>query len=405
MVEAKDRQQHEICNPLQRVIEITHERLVVNGWKLCTCSSCQQPYYCKAKAPIEFCGSFKCAKGYVFLEKPRRRSNVGLDDICSSLKSVFTEHGFHHHEPVDISNCIGSTIYIGNAGQIFDRQIFREEPVSCTPALVLQPSIRLQRHGRIGKPDGFTTSFVNISSEQLDVDPFRHIQTVDLWMDFLSKIGLYMGDFTLKPEIEEASWGSRSGIKTHTLRFNYGGLEIGVCNYTIIPQNTRLAITQSDISFGLERVAWAINKNTRFYEIIGPLNNALRGEDERMDAYRTTTLMASSGVRPGTNEQGSKLRSLARIYGSFEMDFNPELVRYYYNWWSKYIKPSLDLTSTEQILRWETYRTQKIMIREALRNNERLSARLGNEFPRVDKFTSNLSSGEIDILRRELFNK
>jgi len=390
---------------LYEIMERSHERLTTNEWEFCTCPSCQQSFYQKAKTPVGSCNSIECAGRYEFLQQPRRRLNVSVEDITEAINSTFAESGFHTLQPVNIKNSNGSTIFIGNAGQIFDRQIFREESINPNPSLIYQPAIRLQSQDKVGTTDGFATSFVNVATEQLEANEAQHVEILDKWMDFLSGIGLYLGDFTLKPKLEKTTWGAKDGIETYTLKFNYKGLEIGVSNYTTIPQKTRPEISQSDTAFGLERILWAINKNSRYYEVVGPLTNALRNEDVLMDAYRTTTLMAASGVHPGTDEQGSKLRNIAHKYGTLDHDFKPDIVKYYYKWWSGFTQLPLEANHTAQILRAEADRMCNTQVKRILHDRGLSRSHSDKKTLSTDLFASGLSSNQIDALREELSNE
>ncbi|MFZ5932620.1 MAG: hypothetical protein ACOYT7_00830 [Patescibacteria group bacterium] len=327
-----------------------------------------------------------------------------MEDVLNNLGRVFPDQSFSHQEAINVKGGGASSIFIGNGGQVFDTQIFKEEAVDTAPLLIIQPAIRLQGRVLVGELDGFTTSFVNIATEQLEATVNQHTVIVDRWMDFLSKNGLYLADFTLKPKLEQASWGNVSGVKIYTLKFNYKGLELGVANFAQIPQKTRPTLTQSDITFGLERIIWAINKNSRYYEIIGPVLNALRGEDIVMDAYRTSTLITASGVHPGVDEQGSKLRGLIQRYSTLEQDFNPDIVRYYYNWWSKFARFPLEINETVHLLRSESERMRNIQITQILQENGVSGLPPASKTHPTEKLISGLSSDEIDILRRKMTN-
>lgn len=388
----------EAFGSLEEVIDLTHEVLEAKGWDARECSACGSSYYRKTRSEVKTCNSYKCGEGYKFLEIARRRKNIQEDEVLDNLKNIFLESGFTLAEPVNVKDGSGSTVFIGNAGQVFDGQIFKELPVEgVNPALIFQPAIRLQGQGLVGQLDGMTTSFINVATEQLNVSPEAHIKTFDRWLDFLSGLGIYAGHLTLKPKLEVACWGRIEGVTTHTLKLNYLGLELGVSNYAQIPQTTREPISQSDITFGLERAMWAVNKNSRFYEVVGPLENALRNEDEYMDAYRTTTLMAASGVRPSVDEQGSKMRVLMQKYPISEHDFNPDLVSFYYNWWAKYANFSVSREHATAVLRDELMRMDNVQKTQMLQNGGKLGVRIDTGTRDLRQF---LNSDQIDILRR-----
>lgn len=388
---------------LHEVIETIDDRLISRDWTLDSCSSCQQVFYKKKRSQIDLCNSYNCAGGYEFLQAPgKRRQSVSLPDVTKRFHDIFTEHGFVTQPPVSIIDRKGNSVFIGNVGQIFDDYIFgKKTDIDHTPAVALQPVIRLQGKDNVGLIDGFTTSFVNMGSEQLGTGPVKHSDVIDIWMNFLSEIGFFMGDFSLKPKLEQTSWGKIDGVQTYTLKFNYRGLEIGVGNYTIIKREAGSLVSQSDLSFGLERVLWALNRNSHFYEKIGPFTNAVRGEDIRMDAYRTTTLMVGSGVYPGIDEQGSKLRMLVERFGGLNIDFNPDLIRFYHNWWSQFTNLANNAGLVIDVLRSESNRQNNVHIQSLLRE-EGVSAVSKNTAQPVDSFIVGLPTKAYDILRRSL---
>lgn len=361
--------QTETFKNLGEVISISHEMLTRNGWNFASCENCNNAYYAKEETTASNCSSNSCTGEYEFLNLSRKRKSMELLALSGGFSDFFSQNGYSEVKPIHIVNRVGNTLFTGNAGQFFDREIFRETAYDSTPVFIKQPVIRMQGEDIVGKVDGFTTSFVNVATEQLDASPEQHTHNLDLWMEFLSKSGLYMGDFTLKPKLERTNWGELNDIDTYTLKFNYKGLELGVANYAIIPQRSRPPIAQSDLTFGLERVLWAINKNSSYFDLIGPFTYSLRGEHVKMDSYRTTTLMAASDVRPSNQDRGSKFRLFANKISSLDDEFNPDLVKYYYDWWKQFTDFPNSLATTTTILRREINRNRNLRIQRTMGKN------------------------------------
>ncbi len=391
---------------LAQVVETSNDQLTKRGWILDQCTLCGDAYYRKVKGQTESCNSFVCSGGYDFLNSlGKRNQRSRVTDVVSKFTDIFTNNGFQIHSPLNITNAVGNSIFVGNVGQIFDDHIFNSAPVEeHTNKIILQPVIRFQGQDLVGKVEGFTTSFVNIGSEKLMSNVDEHSKTVDLWMEFMSKVGLFMGDLALKPKIGQATWGTIDGIQTYTLRFNYKGLELGVGNYTLIPQGDRPTLSQSDLTFGLERILWAVNKNQHFNEVMGPFSYAMRDEDIKMDSYRTTTLMAGSGVKPGTDEKGSKLRSLVQRFGGVNEEFNPDLVKFYFDWWSQFTNLPNDIGVTTEILRAEVGRQRNVQMRSVLIDSGMQIKYPNTQIP-TEIFVADLPDKAYDILRKELKNK
>ena len=90
-----------------------------------------------------------------------------------------------------------------------------------------------------------------------------------------------MNDFVIVMRTSEKDWGTGT-FSAIELFFVYGGLELGDAAYLSIPQATRPAIPISDIGFGLERIAWAVNKTGSYFDILLPLSEA--GTKEMFDS-------------------------------------------------------------------------------------------------------------------------
>ena len=204
------------------------------------------------------------------------------------------------------------------------------------------------------KWEGISTSFVNIGTEQWKTSTEDHLTAFDNWLDLISGLGLYAGNLTLRKKSYINDW---NGIKvpTESLKVNYRGLEIGIVNlFYNIPQSDRNFVTMSDISFGLERLVWAINKTESYFDIIGPLKYSIIGDETYLDTIRTLTLMGSSDVRPGSNNHGSKFRMFAkRAARPFEMLPLNELITFYYYQWKRFINLPTNLQLTDYIMKEE----------------------------------------------------
>jgi len=189
--------------------------------------------------------------------------------------------------------------------------------------------------------DGFLKTFVNIALEQLGTSASEHLSRLEDYLDFLSQLGIYIGDLRLKIYEDRPDWGIGQ-FRSAVIGIYHDGLEIGVLNYfTDIPQRERPRLSMSDVSFGLERLAWSISRNPRFIDTVGPPMELLRHTPhDVLDAYRTAVLMLQSGIVPNRQTQaGGKLRSifLAAICPIAPIRY--DLIEYYYDWWSNFYKP------------------------------------------------------------------
>lgn len=146
-------------------------------------------------------------------------------------------------------------------------------------------------------------------------------------------------------------------------------MEIGIANYFFdIPQGglTSLA-TMSDISFGLERLVWAINKTESYFYAIGPLPHTFLTDTRQLDSVRTLTLMASSGVTPGVRNHGSKFRRLMQsLVNPFGILPLMELVNFYYKQWGDFQELPISWQRTYSIISKELERQTNIRTNQLL---------------------------------------
>jgi hypothetical protein len=346
---------------------IQKEYFNTHGWDLKTCPRCNSVYF--SKKALNTCGSYECENGYTFLKLGARREFFELEDCYKAAIDFFKSNSYEVARPIDIVRRGERTLFASAAGQVFDDAIYKGQDVSSSNIVCIQPVIRLQSKSLVGKIEGYSTSFLNLSTDCWNNTPERHFEALDDWLDFLSAQGLYAGNITLKYNYEDNDWGTFH-VHSDALRFNYGGLELGIANFfTDIPQPSGRIATMSDISFGLERLVWAINKSESYFDAIGPLIYVLYNPDKimLMDSIRTMTLMAGSGVIPSHYDHGGKFRLLAKkVAKSFGLAPYKELSEYYYNQWSKFINLKYDYNVCANMILQEIERNLNVELAQAL---------------------------------------
>lgn len=244
----------------------------------------------------------------------------------------------------------GGTTFLTVAGvQAFDDVLFDEAPASAKPAVVAQPSIRVDAKAAVGARQGITTSFVNLATVRTDAGVDAYVTDLDAHLDLLSELGLFVSDCSLvvdAPTVED--WGTGE-FEKYAIRLLYGGLELG--EFGILrgfPQETRADLSVVDCGFGLERICWALNRTPSFPPIVGPLRSAIHESFDYLDTVRTLTLMAGGDVAPGPEGAGYRLRQ----YICDLIDEKPtgdcmELVRHYHRFWETFASlSSFEVTRT-----------------------------------------------------------
>ena len=159
-----------------------------------------------------------------------------------------------------------------------------------------------------------------------------------------------------------------------------------------------------DIGVGLERLVWAINKSPAYFDGIGPLSSVIIHKRAVLDAIRTATLMAGSGVVPDHKNQGSKLRAMIRLIVKEVQHLNLyELVLYYYRQWASFVNLPISREQTYSIIWREINRELNLETNRALGIDEQPFEQDHEEFLREAVRKRTISIARLwDIKRRTL---
>jgi len=319
------------------IVAVRDDFFARRSWQRKQCPLCREEYYTKRDLP--HCGSYRCAGGYPFLNIPAPKVYLELGACAENFCKFFPTRGYRLHPPVAIVRSDERTLFASTAGQVFDDLIYgqspQRDPQQCA---VMQPVIRLQGIGLVASLDGISTSFVHTATECWDATTEEHFNTLDQWLDFFSGLGLHVGGLCLKLKRADNDWAGHT-VTSEMLKINYDGLEIGVANFFFnVPQSSGDIATLSDTGVGLERLVWAVNKSPTYIDGIGPLSSVTIHKRVALDAIRTATLMAGSGVVPDHKNQGSKLRAMIGLVMEEAQHLNLyELVRYYHRQWTSFV--------------------------------------------------------------------
>lgn len=329
-----------------------NEHLRKRNWSIASCSLCGQEYYRKKQKPN--CGRYSCLEGYEFLPLSRKKEYTFLDDLAEKTRLFFRDKGYNVMNGQSVISEMGNALFTVAGVQLLDKVIHKEEPIPERAFFVAQPVIRMKFLNQVGKTEGISTSFVNICTEQVNPSVDDHIKNFDSWLEYLSSIGLFVGDMTLTIRDKISNWG-KGDCKNIIVDVNYGGLHLGdACFLCGIPQENRENLMISDIGFGLERVCWALNKSQSYFDSIGPRTLSFKDEYKLIDSIRTMTLMAGCGVEPSNKAQGYRLRRLSK--GIVDLAKNIpwlDTVPRYYLFWSKFTQLEKSMKESLEIVRRE----------------------------------------------------
>jgi len=267
------------------------------------------------------------------------------------------------------SNNLEDTLFIVAGVQALNPIFIDEAPVTEGALFIAQPVIRTQYADMVGKIDGFSTSFVNICTEDLNASPKRHVEHIDRWLSYLSHIGLFVNQTSIVPEFLTPDWG-KGTFNNVAIYLNYGGLQLGDMSFFYgIPQRTRKEMTVSDIGFGLERVAWAVNKSTSYFDAIGPFIESFLEKYRLMDSARTLALISGSGVTPSKEGTGYRFRKFAQmLLDADKGDFGfLHLIPYYHSFWGNLLQLSRNSDECRNLIYREYLRRLNAQLSAALR--------------------------------------
>lgn len=353
---------------IEDTYKAVNEFMAERGWCGRSCSSCDRTFFFKpsTKMDVSVCGWHKCDKGgYPFRTYTKRKKMLTPAQISQRMGEYFRSVGFDLVTPRNIANFEGQTDLVIAGVQMFDDIIHRNQKIRNDKVFVAQPCVRMQFQPHVESQEGTSTSFVNVCTERMGAEFSEHLQLVDYWCTILSKIGLHMNDFIVVMRTSVNDWGTGK-FSAFELFFSYGGLELGDAAYLLIPQANRPAIPISDIGFGLERMAWAVNKTDSYFDTLMPWTSA--GAREMFDSCRTIALLVLCGVQVANKGPGLQFRRFAKVLSEkyYGVDLY-NILTYYFDYWAQFIKPSISRESAIQLARLEIERFVNLKVCERLR--------------------------------------
>ena len=332
-------------------------------WQEHLCSACGRTFFSKqaTKMDVSVCGWHKCNKeDYPFRTFSKRKKLLKPSQVSAKTSEYFRSAGFESVPSRNIANTHGQTDLVIAGVQMFDDIIHHNQPLRNDKVFVAQPCVRMQFQSQVESQEGTSTSFVNVCSEQMGATFPEHLQSIDHWCTVLSKLGLHMNDFVVVMRTSANDWGTGK-FSALELFFSYGGLELGDAAYLLVPQANRPAIPISDIGFGLERLAWAVNKTDSYFDTLMPW--AATGAREMFDSCRTIALLALCGVQATNKGPGLQFRRFAKVLGEkyYSADLF-EILLFYFDYWAQFIDPSIERENAIMLARLEIERFVNLKI-------------------------------------------
>ncbi len=326
-----------------------------HGWKTGTCSVCPNILFSKVREG-PYCADH-AGNEYTFMEFSRRKKYIDMREIYNTALDFFGKL-YDVKRPMHIA-CSKSTIFTGAGVQNLEG-VMLDESVQEKPFFVAQPSVRMNFLDE-GK-NGYSTSFVNICTEDANSTVPTHIRYIDQWMTWLSKIGIFGGDMTVAVRYKINDWGKGNFLNIVT-DFLYGGLHVGDAGFLYdVPQKTRQNLSISDVGFGLERVSWALNKTPHYFDVFGFWEAAIRGKYDEMDSVRTIALLAGSGIDPSNKAHGYRFRALSKKISQRLNMVYPHMFEHFYRFWTSFTDLEKDRQSAYRAAQNEVARNYNLRL-------------------------------------------
>lgn len=334
------------------------------GWTKKECN-CGKIYYSKINSTASSCGT--CSdSSFTFRDIPRKKSIMSPGVLNTKALDFFSSKGFSLHESLNVARTVGGTDLIVAGVQVFDPIIHGYAEVESRTLFIAQPSIRMQFVSDVSGSNGTSTSFVNICTEVINISITEHLENLDQWFTFLSSLGIHFSGITLIPRLKTSNWGT-GDFNAIEIFIVYAGLELGDANYmNIMLKNSDESIVISDIGLGLERILWAINKTTSYFDVISP--HSFNVTEDMYDSVRTITLLVCCGVIGSNKGPGLQFRRIARkIYELNSALTNVrECVEYAHSYWINFIDTSVSTNTAFSIIKNEIDRLRKDDLRTIL---------------------------------------
>ncbi|MEG8280620.1 hypothetical protein Q5694_30790 [Streptomyces sp. AHA2] len=279
------------------------------GWRPSRCTHCGRRYFAKKAAA---CGSPWC---------PGTASLPGTDAVrpparpvpaqWQRMHAVFRGRGLTPFA-IDPTGVARDTDLIVSALQYLDPVVHDGAPRPQGLQILSQPCVRWRYLPGAGRDEGVSSSFVNLSSLEADEGDLLHRVPahLDLWLDGLSAIGLHAREITVALTDEECAYGPYRGCRADV---NSAGIELGEINwYYEVDGPTAPDFSVIDCGFSFERMAWAAAaRQEPYHDLLSPLYLVgVANGGVLNDRCRTLSLLALSGVRPGSRGPRRYVRRL-----------------------------------------------------------------------------------------------
>ncbi len=372
---------------------MAEEYLKRNKWEKNRCLKCDSIYWKKKDENINCCQRINCLEGKVpIFDLKKKQEYKDLNTMRLDFLNYFSNYNSMILTPHGMLDSQDTLFTIAGI-QKFDEVIHNNVVIPSGNYIFVQPCIRIKALDLVKKNIGYLSSFNMLCMEEFLTSPVTHEENIDRWINYLNdsaKIPIQ------KISLVEKNWTGGKMFGS-ALVFLLGGLELGEIIHVNVPQEYRNQLVLTDAGFSLERLAWVLARGDSPYNVIGPLEHALRGDYIRMDVSRTLTLMSMQGLKPGNNKREYLMRKLVNDNLSHltDFDFN-QLIDHYYDSWSKVLAPLADKEEVKSTLSNEINRAKN---RRLLNKLNRIPSKRDLEKPHEETLKNLLLKEGLNGLR------
>lgn len=323
---------------IKDAIEQVKKYFESNRWN--TLENTEGTFFYKNRNPTQI-------RRYEFLGYSKKKGLVSASDMVGQLEEFFIPLGYKKKKSQNIIRPNKSSTFFMTSGiQSFEEDLIEGKIPEIIDSLFIQPVIRTNYATSVG--EGNVSSFVNPSTIRFNCNPKQYVEDLDSWMTFLSRTGLYLGDFNFKLKSKTRDRDSKNHWKRNegfVVSCSYGGLGLGDAGYalTLSKQNPF-----EDIGFGLERLLWARNKTSSFKDVIGVFPYSFYQSMKTIDTFRTLSLMAMFDINANKDVNNQFKKYISQIDLS-STDIESQ-IKNYYKFWNQFIAPKKEMQETVQYL-------------------------------------------------------
>lgn len=268
-----------------------------------------------------------------------------------------------------------ATLFTTAGIQHIETRHLQEKRLDRESFIISQPSIRTQYIDKVS--EGTTTSFVNFCVAEIRTTPENFAKLTEQYINMLVSFGLNPTNLSFTIEDTEDIWGSKKLNKT-TFTVLYDDKELGEGVYLHdYPVTVNELIPIADISFGIERLNWALGRYQVYLQEFENFYPADATSEQKntitaiIDCIRTACLLVGEGLDASHKNPGRIIRQLSkRFVARNKLVSLPvkDLVSSSFSYWCKWgFKPNVSESRVVEILIKENDRSMNVLLASLLK--------------------------------------